>query len=102
MNPEFVGKKSQGLTSQRFTLGSHSSPPLGLCYLRKDQDTKDEYRTEDPRTQDPRKSNRVECIHFFLLVNSLYAIGWAFLAKRQERSLIVTASGVPINGGPLF
>jgi hypothetical protein len=43
VNPEFVGKKSQSLTSQGFTLGSHSSAPLGLGYLWKNQDSKDEY-----------------------------------------------------------
>jgi hypothetical protein len=43
VNPEFVGKKSQGLTPQGFTLGPHSSVPLGLCYLWKGQDGKCEY-----------------------------------------------------------
>src|SRR5713101_5780508 len=62
VNPDFVWKKSQGLMSQGFTLGSHSSVPLGPCYLWKDQESKHEHPTEDPR-----RPNRVESIHFFSL-----------------------------------
>jgi hypothetical protein len=51
VNPELVGKKSQGLTPQRFTLASNSGAPLGLCYLWKDQDDECEYRKKDPRAQ---------------------------------------------------
>ena len=43
VNPEFVGKKSLGLMSQRFTLGSHRSLPLGLCYLWETQQSQHEH-----------------------------------------------------------
>ena len=47
VNPDFIGKKRQSLDSLVVTLRCHSSVPLRLHHLRKDQDGKQQYPAGD-------------------------------------------------------